>query len=129
MSAVTPYVMVDDATTFGAFLTDTFDAEISTVVPLPTDPTRTIHAEARIGTSRLYYADSGPDGGKCLDSPTGPVHVQLWATVADPAATHARALSAGARSAAPADAQDDGTRMGGFVDPFGTLWWVTSATA
>jgi PhnB protein len=23
-------------------------------------------------------------------------------------------------------AQDDGSRMGGFVDPFGTLWWIST---
>jgi PhnB protein len=124
--AVTPYVMVDSATQFRKFLTSTFDAEIRNVVPLPGDPERVIHAEARIGTSPVFFADSGADGGRCLRSPGEPVHVQLWTTVADPDAVHERAISAGARSALEVTAQEDGSRMGGFVDPFGTLWWVST---
>ncbi|MEV0245227.1 VOC family protein [Nocardia sp. NPDC050712] len=126
MSAVTPYVMVDDATVFRAFLEQVFDAQVPTVVPLPSDPGRIMHAEARIGESSLYFADSGAAGERCLRSPQEPVHVQLWSTVPDPEAAHERALAAGARSAAPVGVQDDGSRMGAFVDPFGTLWWVTA---
>ncbi|MFC9893887.1 VOC family protein [Nocardia sp. NPDC127579] len=124
MSAVTPYVMVDDATRFRAFLEQVFHAEVPVRVPLHTDPARTIHAEARIGDGSLFFADSGPDGGRCLRSPAEPVHVQLWTVVPEPEAAHRRALAAGAHSAAPVTVQDDGSRMGGFVDPFGTLWWV-----
>ncbi|MGW0245213.1 VOC family protein [Nocardia goodfellowii] len=126
MSSVIPYVMVDDATVFRAFLEQVFHAEVSTLVPLADDPKRVIHAEARIGESSVFFADSGADGGRCLRSPTEPVHVQLWAQVPDPEGVHDRAVAAGARSAAPVTGQDDGSRMGGFVDPFGTLWWVTT---
>jgi PhnB protein len=125
-TTVTPYVMVDSARTYRTFLEDTFSAEVSNVVPLPGDPERVVHAEARIGESVVCFADSGPDGGRCLRSPSEPVHVQLWTTVAEPEATHARAVAAGARSAQEVTALDDGSRMGGFVDPFGTLWWVST---
>jgi PhnB protein len=54
------------------------------------------------------------------------VHVQLWTTVPDADAAYTRALAAGARSAMAVTAQDDGSRLGVFVDPFGTLWWVTT---
>ncbi|WP_194815318.1 glyoxalase/bleomycin resistance/extradiol dioxygenase family protein [Nocardia sp. XZ_19_385] len=126
MSSVTPYVMVDDATVFRAFLEQVFEAEVTDVVPLPTDPKRMIHAQAHIGDSSLFFADSGPDGGRCLSSPTEPVHVQLWSQVPDPEGAYERAITAGARPAAPVTVQADGSRMGGFVDPFGTLWWVTA---
>jgi PhnB protein len=126
MSSVTPYVMVDSANVFGEFIKSAFGAEVSNVVPLPTDPERVIHAEARIGTSVLFFADSGPTGGRCLRSPTEPVHVQLWTTVPDAEAAYTRAVAAGARPAMEVTAQDDGSRMGGFVDPFGTLWWVST---
>lgn len=125
-TTVTPYVMVDSARTYRTFLEHTFSAEVSNVVPLPGDPERVVHAEARIGESVVYFADSGADGGRCLRSPSEPVHVQLWTTVADAEAAHARAVAAGARSAQQVTAQDDGSRMGGFVDPFGTLWWVST---
>ena len=126
MSTVTPYVMVDSAHAFGEFVRSAFGAELSNVVPLPTDPERVIHAEARIGASVLFFADSGPDGGRCLRSPTEPVHIQLWTTVPDAEAAYQRAVAAGARSAMEVTSQDDGSRMGGFVDPFGTLWWVST---
>jgi PhnB protein len=85
-----------------------------------------LHAEARIGSGVLFFADSGPDGGCCLRSPGEPVHVQLWTTVPDADAAYARAAAAGARPAMEVTAQEDGSRMGGFVDPFGTLWWVST---
>jgi PhnB protein len=126
MSSVTPYVMVDSASGFREFLERAFEAEVSNVVPLPTDPTRVLHAEARIGSGVLFFADSGPDGGRCLSSPSEPVHVQLWTTVPDADAAYTRAVAAGARPAMEVTAQEDGSRMGGFVDPFGTLWWVNT---
>lgn len=126
MSAVTPYVMVDNANAFGAFVESAFEAEVANVVPLPTDPDRVIHAEARIGDGLLFFADSGADGGRCLESPSEPVHVQLWTTVPDAGETYARAIAAGARPALEVAAQDDGSHFGGFVDPFGTLWWVNT---
>lgn len=126
MSSVTPYVMVDDAHVFREFLERVFEAEVPTMVPLAADPKRVIHAEARIGANSLFFADSGPDSGRCLPTPTEPVHVQLWTTVPDPESAHDRAVNAGARSAMAVGIQDDGSRMGGFVDPFGTLWWVTA---
>jgi PhnB protein len=127
MTSVTPYVMVDSAKDFGAFLESAFGAEVSNVHPLPWDPGRVMHAEARIGTGVVFFADSGAEGERCLSSPSEPVHVQLWSTVPDADAVYARAVAAGARPAQEVTAQDDGSRVGGFVDPFGTLWWVSTA--
>ncbi|WP_410651298.1 VOC family protein [Amycolatopsis sp. cmx-4-54] len=124
--SVTPYVMVDSARAYRRFLEGAFKAEVSNVIPLPEDPERMVHAEARIGTGVVFFADSGAGGMRCLESPQGPVHVQLWATVPDPEDVFARAVEAGARPAMPITAQDDGSRMGGFVDPFGTLWWLST---
>ncbi|QFZ24364.1 VOC family protein [Saccharothrix syringae] len=118
--------MVDSARRFGEFVRDAFGAEVTNVVPLPTDPERVVHAEARIGDGVLFFADSGADGCRCLPPPAEPVHVQLWATVPDAEGTWARAVAAGARPAVEVTGQDDGGRMGGFVDPFGTLWWVST---
>ncbi|WP_433269497.1 VOC family protein [Actinosynnema sp. CS-041913] len=126
MSSVTPYVMVDSAETYGDFLKSVFEAEVSNVLRLPSDPDRVMHAEARIGTGVVFFADSGAHGERCLTSPSEPVHVQLWSTVPDADAVHARAVAAGATSAQEVIAQEDGSRMGCFVDPFGTLWWVST---
>jgi|SRR5690606_12867602 PhnB protein len=127
MSAVTPYVLVYDANAFVRFIEATFDADVSIILRLPSDPKRVVHAEARVGDALLYFADSGPDGGQCLPPPTEPAHIQLWTVVPDADAAYDRALAAGANSAVPVAPQADGSRFGGFVDPFGTLWWVTTA--
>lgn len=126
MASLAPYVMVDDANVFRTFVEKVFGAHVLKVVPLPEDPLRTLHAEARIGNDTFYFADSGPGGMKCLDSPEEPTHIQMWTKVADPDAAFARAVSAGARPVLKVSEQEDGTRSGGFVDPFGTLWWVNS---
>ncbi|GAA1074480.1 putative glyoxalase superfamily protein PhnB [Nocardiopsis composta] len=44
----------------------------------------------------------------------------------DADAAYGRAIAAGARSAMEVSDQEDGSRVGGFVDPFGTLWWVST---
>jgi PhnB protein len=130
MSSLTPYVMVHSAKAFVAFIESAFGAEVFDIVPLPGDPERVIHAEARIGTGVLFFADSGADGRQCLPTPTEPAHIQLWTTVPDAEAAYTRAIAGGARPAMEVTLQVDGSRMGGFVDPFGTLWWVsTSAPA
>jgi PhnB protein len=126
MSTLTPYVMVENARPFVDFLKNTFNAEVSNVVPLPTDPERVIHAEARIGTGALFFADSGPDGGQCQRFPVEPAHIQLWMTVPDAEAAYTRAVTDGATPVMEVTAQDDGTRMGSFI-AFGALWWVNTA--
>ncbi|MCS7475346.1 VOC family protein [Umezawaea endophytica] len=126
MSTLTPYVMVESARPFATFLETTFGAEVTTVVPLPTDPERVLHAEARIGDGTLFFADSGPDGCQCRAFPDEPAHVQLWMTVPDAEAAFERAVTGGAHPAVPVAAQHDGSRMGGFV-AFGALWWVSTA--
>jgi PhnB protein len=125
MSTLTPYVMVESARPFVEFLENAFDAEVTTVVPLPTDPDRVMHAEARIGTGTLFFADSGPDG-QCRAVPAEPAHIQLWMTVPDAEASFERAVTGGANPVMPVAAQQDGSRMGGFI-AFGALWWVSTA--
>ncbi|MEU4311109.1 hypothetical protein [Nocardia sp. NPDC024068] len=126
MSSISPYVMVDRANDYRVFLERAFEAEITDFVVLPEDPGRVLHARARIGDSELFFADSGEGGQRCLKSPDEPVHVQLWATVPDADSVYGRAIDAGARPAQEVTAQSDGSRLGGFVDPFGTLWWVNT---
>lgn len=126
MSTLTPYLMVESVCPFVDFVENTFDAEVSNVVPLPADPERVVHAEARIGTGVLFFADSGPDGGQCQGFPIEPAHIQFWMTVPDAEAAYTRAVAGGAKPVVEVTAQDDGSRMGGFM-AFGALWWVNTA--
>jgi PhnB protein len=125
MPTLTPYVMVENAREFVRFIDSAFHAEIGELVPLDSDPDRVIHGVATVGDTEFYFADSGPDGGQCLKTPEEPAHIQLYLRLDDPVAAHARGIAAGAREALPVTDQGDGTLFGGFVDPFGTLWWVT----
>ncbi|MGQ0615537.1 MAG: VOC family protein [Acidimicrobiia bacterium] len=118
--------MVDSAKTYREFLENAFRAEVSNVTLLPEDPERIVHAEARIGTGVLYFADSGDGGTRCLKSPSDPVHVQLLAALPDPEVAFERAVAAGATPAIEVTTQDDGSLMGGVIDPFGTLWWLST---
>jgi PhnB protein len=126
MATVTPYVMVRSAKAFVALITHAFDAAVSNVVPLPADPERVLHAEARIGTGVLFFADAGANG-ETAPTPPEPAHVQLWAAVPDADAAFARAVAGGAQPAMDVMAQEDGSRIGGFVDPFNTLWRVSTS--
>ena len=126
MSTLTPYVMVENARPFVEFLENAFGAEVGTVVPLPTDPDQVVHAEARIGTGTLFFADSGPDGCQCRAFPDEPAHIQMWLTVPDAEGAFERAVTGGANPVVPVAPQPDGSRMGGFI-AFGALWWVSTA--
>jgi PhnB protein len=125
MPTLTPYVMVESARRFMTFIEQTFHAEIGELVPLDSDPTRVIHGVAKIGDTSFFFADSGADGCQCLKTPEDPAHIQLHLQLDDPEAAHDRGVAAGAKSAMPVTDQGDGTLFGGFVDPFGTLWWLT----
>lgn len=129
MSSVTPYVMVDSARAFSEFIKTALGAEITTTIPLPTDPERIMHGEAKIGDGVLFFADSGANGERCLRSPGPdgePAHIQIWASIPDPETAFAQAIKGGARPAMEITRQEDGSRLGGFIDPWGTLWWVTA---
>ncbi len=127
MAAVTPCVLVPGAQACVAFITHAFAAEVANVVPSPAAPARVRPAEVRIGTGVLFFADAGANGEQCLPTPPEPAHVQLWATVPDADAAFARAVAGGARPAMEVMAREDGGRMGGFVDPFSTLRWVSTS--
>ena len=57
MSGVTPYVMVDSAKAFIGFIQTALGAEVVSSIPLPNDPERVIHGEAKIGDGRIFFAD------------------------------------------------------------------------
>jgi PhnB protein len=116
MSTVAPYKMVESARPFLSF---------SRTPSMPRCPTSFHCPQTRIGTGRLFFADSGPDGGQCQRFPAEPAHIQMWLTLPDAAAAHSRAVAGGATSVMEVTDQGDGSRMGGFV-AFGALWWVST---
>ncbi|PSK85974.1 putative glyoxalase superfamily protein PhnB [Murinocardiopsis flavida] len=127
---MTPYIMVGSAEGFATFVEYVFGAEVRNVNRPPGHPERVMHAEALIGGSTVFFADSDGDGRQCREPfrPGGdPGTTHMWTAPADPDGAYARAVESGAVPVVPLAVQDDGGRFGGFADPFGTLWWVTAA--
>jgi uncharacterized glyoxalase superfamily protein PhnB len=85
-----------------------------------------LHAEVRIGDSRVYLNDEFPEMGAL--SPLGlkgtPVTIHLW--VEDVDRVYQQALAAGATVAMPLADQFWGDRYGVVRDPFGHQWSMAS---
>lgn len=76
-----------------------------------------MHAEIQIGAATIMMADATDDW---------PAHpASLFIYVEDADATYQRALDSGASSVMEMSTQDYG-RTGGFKDPQGNVWWVTT---
>ncbi|MEV4754144.1 VOC family protein [Micromonospora sp. NPDC049559] len=127
--SVTPYVMVHSATAFMDFTRRTFDAEIRNVNHVSEDSELVLHAEAWIGDSPVFFGDSSAQGEQCQPPyrpGQDPATIQMWVNVPDAGETFARAVAAGATPVMEVEEQEDG-RLGGVIDPFGTLWWFSTA--
>ncbi|HEX2534656.1 MAG TPA: VOC family protein [Chitinophagaceae bacterium] len=114
-STVIPYFILEDASAFGRFTRDVFDArEVST--RLREDHTL-MHAELQIGNSRIMYCDS--------TEAYPPVTGSLFIYVPDADSSYRKALEAGASVVMELSDQDYG-RTCGVLDPCGVTWWITS---
>lgn len=113
--AIMPYLMLNDAAAFIEFIKNVFDAEMTQesmrdgVVG---------HCEANINGGTIMFSNSR-DEWKAATA-------NMFVYVTDADATYERALAAGATSVMEIADQDYG-RSGGFTDPHGNVWWVTSA--
>lgn len=113
--AVMPYLMMADAPAFIEFIKSVFDAEMTHesmrdgIVG---------HCEARISGGTIMFANSR-DQWK-------PAAANMFVYVPDADEAYRRALAAGAASVMEMADLEYG-RSGGFSDPFGNVWWVTTA--
>lgn len=112
--AVMPYLMMEDAAGFIEFIKGVFGAEM-THESMRDDIVG--HCEAQIGGSTIMFSQSR-DQWK-------PATANMFVYVPDGDATYDKAIAAGAASVMEMADQDYG-RSGGFTDPFGNVWWVTS---
>jgi PhnB protein len=121
-AAVTPYLIVNDATralefykqAFGAVETMRFDAPGGKIA----------HAEIRIGAGGVMLADE-------MESHRGPLSlggtpVSMMFYVANVDTVFARAIAAGAKAMRPVVDQFYGDRSGTLVDPFGHVWTIST---
>jgi uncharacterized glyoxalase superfamily protein PhnB len=104
---VTPYLIVEGASSLIEFLKEAFDAQ-GTIM----------HAEVRIGDSVVMLSDVM---GVCKPMPTA-----IYLYVDDVDATYQRALQAGATSVMEPANQFYGDRLGRVKDPAGNYWWIAT---
>ena len=109
VSAITPYLTVDDAAAAINFYADAFGAiEEFRVVG---DDGRVGHAELRIGAARIELSDPYPEIDVRSPRELGGSTFALSLTVSDCDAAFARAVAAGASEQRRPDDQPHGNRM------------------
>ena len=116
-TAITPYLIVENAAGFMDFLANAFGAVERLRVPMPQGGIG--HAEVEIDGAALMLSDALPP-----DFPTTRTLIHLY--VGDVDAVYAQALAAGATSVAePAD-QFYGDRLARITDPHGNQWSIAT---
>ena len=118
-----PHLIVRDGDAAIRFYERAFGAEEDYRVPMPDG--RLLHAELRVGGSKLFLAEDMPDmcGGQAREPRAlkgSPVNIHRY--VDDVDAAMRRAAEAGATVTMPATDMFWGDRYGQVEDPFGHVW-------
>jgi len=120
---VTPHLVVRDGNKAIDFYKAAFGAK--ELMRMPGPGGAIMHAELKVGDSRIMLADEWPQGPKSASSLGGsPVVVSLYVTNAD--AVYERAVKAGAKVLMPLGDAFWGDRYGQVQDPFGHIWSVAT---
>lgn len=116
-TAVTPYLIVENAAGYLEFLAGAFGAVERTRMPMGEGLIG--HAEVEIGGAAVMLSDALPP-----DFP--PTSSQMHLYVEDVDAVYAQAVSAGAVAAAEPEDQFYGDRVARVVDPSGNRWFIAT---
>lgn len=122
--AVSPYIVLRDPAALIAFCQRVFGA---VEITRHQDPAgRIAHAEFRIGDSTFMVTTESPQFAfmRSVEA-LGDSPVHLFVYVRDVDDVFARALEAGATGVMPLADQAYG-RSGGFKDPSGLTWWIST---
>lgn len=114
-TAITPYLIVEDAAGFLDFLTDAFGAVERMRIPMGQGLIG--HAEVEIGGAVLMLSDAAPP-----DFPVSSSQIHLY--VDDVDAVYAQALNAGATSESEPTDEFYGDRLARVSDPSGNVWSI-----
>lgn len=87
------------------------------------NPAGEVVARLSIDGAEFWVADESPAHANFSPETLGGGTVRMILTVADPDASFARALAAGAQQVVPVK-EDYGWRLGRLVDPFGHHWEI-----
>ena len=113
---VFPYIFVLDGSSYLAFLTSAFSAEVLGVTE--TADGGVANARVRIGTTSFMVSETG---GRMP-----PSQAAFYIYVEDADQVQVQALANGAREImAPMD-MPYGDRQGGIYDPEGNTWWIST---
>jgi len=118
---LTPHLVVKGASQAIAFYKKAFGAEEISRVPGP-DGKSLMHAEVKIGDSRLFLVDEFPEMGCRGPQSIGGTPVTIHVYVEDVDAAFNKAVAAGAQVRMPLEDMFWGDRYGKVVDPFGHEW-------
>jgi PhnB protein len=122
---LTPHLVVKGASKAIEFYKKAFGAEEIKRVPGP-DGKSLVHAELKIGDSRLLLVDEFPEMDCRGPQSVGGSPVSIHMFVDDADAAFDRALSAGAEVRMPLADQFWGDRYGVLTDPFGHVWSIAT---
>jgi PhnB protein len=122
--AVTPYLVIRDATKAIEFYGEAFGAVESMRLTMPDG--RIGHAEMRIGDSVIMIADEFPEMGFRSPQSLGGTPVHFMVYVEDVDTAFQKAVDAGCTPIRPVDDQFYGDRNGMLEDPFGHGWTLAT---
>jgi PhnB protein len=126
MAAVTPHIILSDASGAIAFYKRAFGAEEMFRMPTP-DGRKLLHASIRIGDSTIMMCDEFPEmgeGGGRSPTSLGGSSTTLHLNVANADAAFDRAVSAGCSVTMPLADMFWGDRYGKLRDPYGHEWSI-----
>jgi PhnB protein len=122
---LTPHLTVKGADQAIEFYKNAFGAEEIARMPGP-DGKSIMHAELKIGDSRLFLCDEYPEMGSKGPQGLGGTPVTLHVYVEDADSFFNQAVAAGAQVNMPLEDMFWGDRYGQVIDPFGHRWSVAS---
>jgi PhnB protein len=117
--------MVKDAAAAIEFYKRAFGAEEVERMPGPGGK-GVMHAEIKIGDSRIMLSDEFPGTGCSSPQTLGGTTCQLFLYVPDVDSAYQRAVSAGATATMPVADMFWGDRYGKLSDPFGHQWGLAT---
>jgi PhnB protein len=121
---VTPYIICDGAAAAIDYYKKAFGAE--EIDRHGGHGGKIMHAEIKIGDSRLMLADEFPQMGAVSPKSLGGTPFGLCVYVKDCDALFNRAVAAGGKIERPLANQFYGDRSGTLIDPFGHKWTIST---
>jgi len=125
-STITPSIIVRDARKAIDFYKKAFGAE--EIMSMPGPGGKIMHAEIRIGSSRVMLADENPEWGCKSPATLNGSPVTFYVYVENVDAAWKRAVDAGAQVKMPLADMFWGDRCGKVDDPFGHGWNLAQHT-